>query len=253
MHLNIFIVDDELQTRTTLKALLQEFCPGTTVTGMAGDIHEALSQLGTLQVDVLFLDINLGDGSTGFDLLDQLGSYNYDVVFVTAYESHAMKAFDYEAVHYLLKPVNRIVLRDTIARIRKRRTANQTTNVQQLAEILQANQQNAAPRIALSDTGKTEFVPISDIIYMESNGSYTVFYLADKRHFIRSKNLKYFEDTLMQYPQFMRVHKSYIVNRDQIRAYRKNSQELEFFNGSVIPISLGYRTFIEQLGSKFIL
>ncbi len=146
------------------------------------------------------------------------------------------------------------MLRDTIARIRKRRAkaSGSTADVQQLADMLQNNLQHTVPKIALSDTGKTEFVPISDIIYMESNGSYTNFFLKDSRHFIRSKNLKYFEDALMRYPQFIRVHKSFIVNRDQIRAYRKSSQELEFYNGAVVPMSLGYRVFIEQLGDRFV-
>ena len=252
MHLNIFIVDDEPQAQMTLKALLEEFCPGVTVTGMAGNIAAALTQMDTQQVDVLFLDVNLGSSDTGFDLLDQLGAYDCDVVFVTAYESYAVKAFNYAAAHYLLKPVNRIMLKDTMARIRKRRTVNLAANMRQLADMLQHNLQDSVARIALSDTGKTEFVPITDILYMESSGSYTIFFLNDKRQFIRSKNLKFFEDTLIAYPQFMRVHKSYIVNRDQIKAYRKNTQELEFFNGATVPISIGYRTLLEQLGNRFI-
>ncbi len=248
MHLNVFIVDDEQQTQTTLKTLLLEFCHGVTVVGMTGDINEALEQLAVQPVDVLFLDINLGNGNTGFDLLDQLGTYDCDVVFVSAYDSYAIKAFNYAAVHYLLKPVNRIMLRDTIARIRKRRTAG----AKQLAGMLQQSAQNSVPRIALSDKDKTEFVPLSDIVYLESSGSYTIFFLKDKRRFIRSKNLKYFEETLMQYRHFIRIHKSYIVNRDQIKAYRKSSQELEFLNDEILPVSIGYRTFIEQLGSRFI-
>ena len=252
MNLNTFIVDDEPQTRIILKELLEEFCPDITVTGMAGSIAEALNTPATQQADVLFLDINLGGSHTGFDLLDQLGPYGGDIVFVTAYEEYALKAFDYGAVHYLLKPVSRIMLMDTVARIRKRRMTGMTAGVQQLTDALQRNLQTSEPRIALSDTGKTEFVPIGDIVYLESNGSYTLFFLKDKRRFVRSKNLKYFEDALAQYPQFMRVHKSFIVNRDQIRAYRKNSQDLEFFNGAIAPISIGYRTLLEQLGDHFI-
>ena len=252
MHLNVFIVDDEPQTQTTLKELLEAFCADITVTGMAGNIPEALSRLSTQQIDVLFLDVNLGNGNTGFDLLDQLGVYQYDVVFVTAYETYALKAFNYAAVHYLLKPVNRIVLQDTIGRIRKRRMTDLNAGVQQLADTLQRNLETVVPKIALSETGKTEFVPIADITYLESNGSYTTFFLKDKRRFVKSKNLKYFEDALVQYSQFMRVHKSYIVNRDQIKAYHKISQELEFLNGATVPMSIGYRAFIEQLGSHIV-
>ncbi len=252
MLLNTFIVDDEPQTQATLKELLQVFCPEVTVTGMAGSIPEALSKLASQQVDILFLDVNLGNGQTGFDLLDQLGPHSYDIVFVTAHETYAIKAFDYEAVHYLLKPVNRIKLIDTIARIRKRKATDLNVGVQQLADTLQRNLEATVPRIALSEAGKTEFVSITDIAYLESNGSYTIFFLRDKRRFMKSKNLKYFEDALMPYAQFMRVHKSYIVNRDQIKAYHKNNQELELVNGAIIPMSIGYRAFIEQLGSHIV-
>lgn len=247
MHLNVFIVDDELQTQATLKTLLLEFCHGVTVAGMTGDINEALEQLATQPIDVLFLDINLGNGNTGFDLLDQLGAYDCDVVFVTAYDSYALKAFNYAAVHYLLKPVNRVMLRDTIARIRKRRATVTPKIVPPQPET-----QQGVPRIALSDKDKTEFVPLTDIVYLESSGSYTIFCLKDRRRFIRSKNLKHFEEALMQYGHFIRIHKSYIVNREQIKAYRKSSQELEFLNDDVLPVSIGYRTFLEQLGDRFI-
>lgn len=252
MVLNAFIVDDEQQTRYTLQALLQEFCPGVIIKGMTGDIQEAITVLPGLDIDILFLDINLGDGHTGFDLLDRMSPYNFDIVFVTAYEAYALKAFEYAAVQYLLKPINHNTLRDTIARIRKSKEIVTATGIQQLANTLQQALSSTMPKIALSDLNKTEFVPMEDITYLESNGSYTVFHLKDKRHFVRSKNLKYFEDAFMKYPQFIRVHKSYVINRDQVRAFRKNSQELEFFSGATIPVSIGYRNLLEQLGNHFL-
>ncbi len=241
------LIDDEPLARSMLAELLEDE-KDIEIVASCNDGFEGLKAIQEHQPDLIFLDINLGNGNTGFDLLDQLGTYDCDVVFVSAYDSYAIKAFNYAAVHYLLKPVNRIMLRDTIARIRKRRTAG----AKQLAGMLQQSAQNSVPRIALSDKDKTEFVPLSDIVYLESSGSYTIFFLKDKRRFIRSKNLKYFEETLMQYRHFIRIHKSYIVNRDQIKAYRKSSQELEFLNDEILPVSIGYRTFIEQLGSRFI-
>lgn len=250
MQLTTFIVDDEQQTRETLRELLQEFCPEVVVKGMAGSIGEALAAIPAKDIDILFLDINLEGTQTGFDLLDQLGHYDFDVVFVTAYEEYAVKAFAYAAVHYLLKPVSHRMLIDTIYRIRKRKAA--AAGVKQLTDTLQQTLQSSTPRIALSDMNKTEFVPIDDIVYLESSGSYTNFYLEDKRHFVKSKNLKYFEDMLMKYAQFVRVHKSYVVNSHHIRAYRKSSQELEFFNGILVPVSIGYRALLDQLGNRFI-
>lgn len=252
MVLNAFIVDDEQQTRNTLQALLQEFCPEVTIRGTAGSIEEAGSALSGQPIDILFLDIDLGDHHTGFDLLDRLKPYEFDVVFVTAHDGYALKAFEYEAVHYLLKPVSHNELRDTVARVRKRKERSTTKDLRQLTDALQ-RLQPVVPKVALTDTNKTEFVPIDEITYLESSGSYTVFHLKDKRHFVRSKNLKHFEDTFAAYPQFIRVHKSYIVNRDQVRAFRKNSQELELVNGATVPVAIGYRNLLEQLGQNRIL
>lgn len=253
MTLNAFIVDDEQQTRNTLQALLEEFCPDVILKGAAGDITAAMTAIPGQSIDLLFLDINLGDNQSGFDLLDRMKPYDFDIVFVTAYEAHALKAFTYEATHYLLKPINHHMLRDTVARVRKRKEQTAMPGIRQLADTLQQALSPVVPRIALSDTSKTEFVSIDDITHLESNGSYTVFHLKDKRHFVRSKNLKYFEDAFIAYSQFIRVHKSYVINRNQVKAYRKNSQELEFFSGAVIPVSIGYRTLLEQLGPHLIL
>jgi two-component system LytT family response regulator len=253
MTLNAFIVDDEQRTRHTLQSLILEFCPGVNIKGMAGDIEEAIQAIRRQHIDILFLDIDLGNGTTGFDLLDQLQPYHFDIVFVTAHEGHAIKAFDYAATHYLLKPVNHNMLQETVTRIRNRKETANATGIQQLADKLQQALVPAVPRIALSDTSKTEFVPISAIAWLESKGSYTVFHLEDKRQFTRSKNLKYFEDALMSYPQFIRVHKSYLINRDQVKAFRKNSQELELFNGDNVPVSIRYRSLLDQLGHDMIL
>lgn len=253
MALNAFIVDDEQLTRLTLQSLILEFCPGVNIKGMAGGLAEAVTDIRAQHIDILFLDIDLGDGVTGFDLLDRLKPYTFDIVFVTAHEGHAVKAFDYAATHYLLKPVNHNALQDTVTRIRSRKEKANTSGLQQLADKLQQALVPSVPRIALSDTAKTEFVPISDIAWLESKGSYTVFHLKDKRQFTRSKNLKFFEDALMAYPQFIRVHKSCMINRDEIRAFRKNSQELELFNGDHIPVSIRYRSLLDQLGHDLIL
>jgi len=252
MVLNAFIVDDEQQTRNALQTLLEEFCPDVTIRGTAGDLGEALAAIPRHDIDILFLDINLG-GHTGFDLLDRIGPHHFDIVFVTAYEAYALKAFEYAAVHYLLKPVSHHTLRDTVARVRKRKEAVPSADLQQLSDKLLQALSPASPRIALSDMHKTEFVYLDDIAYLESNGSYTVFYLKDNRNFVKSRNLKYFEDAFMAHPRFVRVHKSYVVNRDQVRAYRKQSQELELFGGAVIPVSIGYRLLLEHLGHALIL
>lgn len=252
MQLTAFIVDDEQHVRKTLEELLQQFCPEVQVKGTAGTIEEALTALKVHKVDVLFLDVNLGNSLTGFDLLDQVHRPGFDVVFVTAHAEHAVKAFAYDAVHYLLKPVDYHMLVDTVDRIKKRREGTTVRDWQQMAQALHQALPAASVKIALSDNNTTRFVSLDDIAYLESNGSYTVFHLRDKQRYTKSRNLKYFEDALQEYTCFVRVHKSFIVNKDHIKAYRKSNQHLELFNGAIVPTAIGYRALVAQLGDHLI-
>lgn len=253
MQLTAFIVDDEQHVRKTLQELLQQFCPEVQIKGTAGNIEETLATICTQQVDILFLDINLGNSLTGFDLLDKLPRYVFDIVFVTAHAEYAVKAFEYNAVHYLLKPVSYHMLVDTIERIKKRKVANASIELERLTSTLRNTLQVMPSRIPLSDNSKTEFVAVDEIAYLESRGSYTVFHLADHRQYIRSRNLKHFEDALQEYPRFVRIHKSFIVNTAHIKAYRKNNQHLELSNGITLPTVIGYRTLVAQLGDDLII
>lgn len=253
MQLTAFIVDDEQHVRKTLQELLQQFCPEVEIKGTAGNIEDTLAVICQQKVDILFLDINLGNSLTGFDLLDKLPRYVFDIVFVTAHAEHAVKAFEYNAVHYLLKPVSYHMLVDTIDRIKKRKEANAPVELQRLTNALHNTLQVLPSRIPLSDNSKTEFVAIDEIAYLESKGSYTVFHLADRRQFTRSRNLKHFEDALQEYSRFIRIHKSFIVNKTHIKAYQKNNQHLELFNGVTLPTVIGYRTLIAQLGDDLII
>lgn len=252
MELTAFIVDDEQHIRKTFQELLQQFCPDVQIKGTAGNIEDTLSAIQIYKVDILFLDVNLGSSLTGFDLLDKLRSYAFEVVFVTAHAEHALKAFEYDALHYLLKPVSHRMLADTVDRIKRRKGAGILTELQKLTSALHNTVLTMPSRIPLSDTSKTEFVAINDIAYLESKGSYTVFHLSDGRQFTRSRNLKHFEDTLQEYPRFVRVHKSFIVNKTQIKAYRKSNHYLELFNGITVPTVIGYRALLVELGDDLI-
>lgn len=252
MQLTAFIVDDEQHVRRTLQELLQQFCPEVQIKGTAGNMEDALTAIYQEKVDVLFLDINLGNSLTGFDLLDKLPRYVFDIVFVTAHAEYAVKAFEYNAVHYLLKPVNYHLLVDTIDRIKRRKEASASVDLQRLSNSMHSTLPVLPSRIPLSDNNKTEFVAIDDIAYLEGKGSYTVFHLADRRQYIRSRNLKHFEDALQEYHRFVRIHKSFIVNKTHIKAYQKNNQHLELFNGITLPTVIGYRSLISQLGDDLI-
>jgi two-component system LytT family response regulator len=252
MQLTAVIVDDEQQPREVLRDLLQQFCPEVVIKGISGNIEDAVTTIHLQRPDILFLDINLGNNATGFDLLDRLRRYNCAVVFVSAHEEYAIKAFEYSAIHYLLKPINYQLLVETIYRIKKKKEAESISEIKQFRDTLHDIYPATSSKIALSDMNKTAFILLDDIVYLESSGSYTIFHLKDKQQYTKSKNLKYFEDSFLDHRQFVRVHKSYIVNKKHIKAYRKSSSDLELLNGAIVPMSIGYRILVEQLGGDFI-
>lgn len=239
MTLKAFIVDDEVLARDTLAALLNKFCPGVTVTGTADSFASAVKKISEQEIDTLFMDINLGEKS-GFDVLDQLLSYSFTVVFVTAYEEFALKAFSYRAVNYLLKPVSHTDLVDTVNRISKAVTPAGITK-----------DKGIPGKIALPDKDKLELVAIDEISHLEAKGSYTIVYLLEGRNIIVSKNLKQFEEMEGISHHFIRVHKSFMVHSHFIKAFNKaDNGYLELQNGESIPIGNLYRQKVMQLFNR---
>lgn len=240
MKLKAFIVDDEVMSRNTLAGLLKKFCSDVEISGMAESYSKAVAALKQQQVDIIFMDINLGS-HTGFDILDEFLFYQASVVFVTAYEEFALKAFKYAAVNYLLKPVNHLELIETIGRIKQTRIDRSLIN-------LQGENAYERKQIAVPNKNKIELVPISDIVYVSAEGSYTVLHLQNKESVLISKHLKPLEEILAPYVQFVRVHRSYIVNKRFIAAYtRADSGYLEMQEGTLIPVGNMYKQEVFNL------
>lgn len=243
MKLSALIFGDELQVGNIMQKLLLQFCPEVAVKSMASTPEDAFTAIHNYKIDVLFLDINLGNTCNGFELLDKLYQYDFDIVFISAHTEYVVKAFAYDATHYLRKPADYHMLIETIYRMKRRKETTTATDMRQLTP---------PSKIALSDIHSTQFVSLDDIAYLESNGSYTVFHLRDKQRYTKSRNLKYFEDALGEHTRFVRVHKSFIVNKAHIKGYRKSDQHLELFNGAVVPAAIGYRALVAHLGDHLI-
>lgn len=234
MVLKAFIVDDEELTRNTLAGLIRKFCPNVQVAGSAENYSKAVAALKQIQVDIIFMDINLGS-HTGFEVLDELLSYQAAVVFVTAYEEFALKAFRYAAVNYLLKPVNHLELIETIGRV-------QQSRIEITSADIQGENSYEKKKIAIPNKKKIELIAISDIIYISAEGSYTVLHLKGKENMMVSKHLKQLEDMISPYSQFVRVHRSYIVNKCFISAFnRADNGYLEMQEGGLIPLGNHYK------------
>jgi two-component system, LytTR family, response regulator len=238
--MNAYIVDDEEMSRSTLMYMLKHYCPEITVTGHSGNYDDALIELHKLPgIDILFLDINLGKGKTGFDLLKDLQFFNGNVIFISAYGQFAVEAFKYAPVHYLLKPIEPLELVKAINRLEKKATERKP--VDQVA-----GEHN--PYVWLPYKNGLKKIETKEIIYLKADGSYCHVVLTNDQSFTISKNMKHVLQLLKGHSEFIQIHRSYSVNRDHIVSYlRKDNGVVLLSNDLILPVSIGYKPKVKSL------
>ena len=213
------LIDDEVNIRLLVKDILREHCPDVEVVAETGSVASSLEAIRRLHPDLILLDIRLEDGS-GFDLLEKLGAPCPRVVFITAYEEFALKAFRLSAVDYIMKPVVAEELVDAIGKVRNALSGNHDDHIR----VLLGNTGNPNlqdKKIVLRTADKFHFVGLGEIIRCESDSSYTTFFLVNQPSVVVSKTLKDYEDLLCDFG-FYRPHKSNIINMKHIRAFEKS-------------------------------
>lgn len=226
------IIEDEYHLREALSIMLEMIAPDTVqMIGYAESADEAAKLIDRLQPDLVFMDIMLKNG-TGFDVLQKISYRKFHLIFTTAYEEFAIRAFKFSALDYLLKPIDAEELKTAINKISGLK--NQFLEEQQVSEL--NNNLNKTPqRIILPTQEAMHVVKISQIMHCETSGSYTTFYLNDGKKIMVSKPLKNYESILLP-PDFFRVHQSYLINTNYIVSYSREGM-IEMENGDRIPIS----------------
>jgi two-component system, LytTR family, response regulator len=238
------IIDDIEQARITFKKDLEVYAPDITVIGEASGVIEGAKLLKQQQPDILFLDIQMQDGS-GFDLLDILPSIPFKIIFITASDAHAIKAFRYAAIDYLLKPVDPDELVQALSKFRSE-NANEEVKYNLLNDSLK-NHSKSNERLALHAQDKIHIVNINEIIRCESTVNYTEFFFKDSKRIVVSKTLKDFEDILGD-QGFYRVHQSHLVNTRLIKEFVKTEGgHLIMIDGKMIPVSTRKRAEVVKM------
>ncbi len=238
------IIDDIEQARITLKKDLQVYAPDVTVIGEANGVIEGAKLLKSVLPDILFLDIQMQDGS-GFDLLDILKDIPFKIIFITASDAHAIKAFRYAAIDYLLKPVDPDELTSALTKFREQKL-NENEKYKLLNDSLK-NNRKTHERIALHTQDKIHIVNICDIIRCESSVNYTEFYFTTGKKLLVTKTLKDFED-LLNDQGFYRVHQSHLLNTKFIKEFIKTDGGYLLMNdGSTIPVSTRKRPEVMKM------
>lgn len=245
--LTAIIVEDMIDALQLLKSDLETRHPEVEVIATAQSVVEAAKVLRKKQPDILFLDIMLGDG-TGFDLLEIFPDLKSKIIFVTASDEFAIRAFKFAAIDYVLKPYSYEELDLAVGRAKEQIQPNKE-RLTILKETLYAPEKKP-DKISLHTLDKIIIVNLDDIIRCESDSNNTIFYLQDKQKIFVTKTLKYFSDMLKSY-NFIRIHQSHLVNLQCISAYIKtDGGYLMLKNGENVPVSVRKKTEIIEILDK---
>jgi len=244
MNLKAIVVDDEDLARKNLTMLLHEYCDDVEVIGDAGNVSTAKEMIEELKPDVVFLDIRMPSGSEGFDLLDSIENRDFLVVFVTAFKDYALRAFNANAIHYVLKPVDIDDLIRAVEKIKEARTTfsdhpeNFDTYFESIKNLSNSMEsQGYGNKVAISHTKGIKLIDIEDIVYLEASGNCTVLYFSDGKRYLDTRTLKIYEGILNP-AVFYRIHKSHIINMNYLKEYLNEDGHFAILkNGKLLPVA----------------
>ncbi|HEX3933406.1 MAG TPA: response regulator [Puia sp.] len=231
------LVDDEPRGLSALKRLLELYCPEVKVVGECQDTRSAVEAIATLEPELVFLDIAMPD-KNGFDLLNELSPVHFEIIFVTAHNEYTIQAFKYSAVDYLLKPVEEDLLIEAVRRAGQRINGKASAHqVETFLYNLHKVQNPAEMKLCIPDMKGFRVVQLSDVVYCESESSYTIFYLLNGQRIMASKSIMEYE-LLLEHSGFCRVHKSFLVNLHHIKEYiRGEGGSVVLTNDQAIEVS----------------
>lgn len=234
-NIKAILIDDELTSLQNLNQKLHQFCPTVSVLAAVQKPEEAIALTRQLKPDVLFLDIEMPKMS-GFRMLEELGDYDAEIIFTTAYNHYAINAMRISAFDYLVKPVSIEELENAVARLSEKRLTHTQDRINVLRDSVNESKKQEN-KIALPLLDGFEFVMIKNILRVESSGSYSRILLLNGSSILVTKLLKDFEELLTPY-RFFRIHNSHLVNLNYIKRYfRGDGGQVLMENGDLIDVS----------------
>ena len=236
------LIDDDKHLRKGLKALLERYTDDIAIIGEAESVKTGIVAIERLKPQVIFLDIHLSDG-TGFDILERIAH----IVFITAHEQYAVKAFKFSALDFILKPVDPEELQNTINKIKQVASkANSFEHIDLLLENIRKKVDNFK-RIALSTSDGIHLFEVSDIIRCEAKVNYTEFFIKNHKPILISRTLKEYEELLTEHG-FERVHQSHLINLSYLKSYIKSDGGYVIMSDNTnIPIAQSKKEKLQEL------
>lgn len=242
------IVDDEKFCIEVLEELLAAHCPEIEVVSSCQSAEDGMVSIRNHQPEIVFLDIEM-PRMNGFDMLKKLLPFHFDVIFTTAYDNYAIRAFKYSALDYLLKPIDSDDLKAAVEKYRHPKTQrNYSAQIDLLVENIRQLNPSLIHRIAIPTVEGLIMLPIKDIIYCEANSSYTIIHLVKKEKIVSAKTLKEYEEILEAH-NFFRVHNSHLINLNYVEKYVKGDGGYVIMSDeSTIGVSRGRKeSFVARL------
>lgn len=234
--MKVIITDDEPAARLLLRSMLQKNYPEIEVVELCDDLPSTVKAIHKHGPDAVFLDIEM-PGFSGLELLQFFSpeEVNFGVVFVTAYNQFALQAFRLSAVDYLLKPIQMKQLGESVAKLKERAGFKET--VEELEALRNNLNPKQKPKLTVPTSEGKYFFDLDDLLYLRAQGAYTEVHSKSQKMLFVGKNLRWFEETLQEYPNFYRCHRSAIVNLAEVKGMTKktinvlslsNGDEIEF-------------------------
>jgi len=245
--LQTVLIDDENSALQSLAYELNAYCPEVEVMAAIKDPVEALSWIPAHRPDLVFLDIEM-PALYGFDLLEQLPMLDFDVIFVTAYDQFAIKAFDFNAIDYLLKPIRKSKLIQAVEKVRERRQQRLDKHgLEALMQNIRVQSRSGLEQIALPTGEGFTMVHVNEIGYLQADSNYTWVVMATQKKYLVAKTLKEMEG-MLDFPQYFRAHKSYLVNLNHVDRYvRGQGGYLVLRDQTQVPVARAQKADLMRL------
>lgn len=244
--LRAILVDDELAAREVLTGLLSRFCKNVEIVGEAENLTKGVELIKKEKPDVVFLDIQM-PVYAGYEIVNFIDPIDFQIIFITAFDQYAIKAFEISAVDYILKPIEIDRLQKAVEKVEERKSLKDIE--QSYAEINATIQTQKASKITLFEKGQRELISIETIVALEGYSAYCKVHLTDGTTRMISKNLKTTLSYLDGWNNFYRSHKSWVINKDFVQSYSKSKQEITLQNDLIAKVS---RTKLSELEAELV-
>lgn len=238
------IIEDEPKSLLTLESLLERYCPEVKIIATAGSVEIGLHVMAENSPELVFMDIAMPDGDA-FDLLNKIGHIDFEIIFITAYNDFALRAFEFSALHYLLKPIHYLELQAAVQRFMKVRSYD---TLRTRLDILNNSIKNHFDKISLPSNDGLTIVELKEIVRLEAAGNYSTVYLANEQSIVVTKTLFQFEE-ILDGLNFIRIHNTHLINLDYVKRYQRGQGGTVTMNdGTQLAVSRGRKAeFIDAL------